>query len=141
MLRSRWYRFGYACAIFGSLISLRAYLSRHGVDVRQLQRQARFTRVEALGWELMTAIGDVVPVLPVALVATVFVHHSPRALSELGLKVQVYHLMRTLEERGDHVYVPRHDQDYAITVGLRTLTLRHLVLAALSQSVYQTSPL
>jgi glycerol-3-phosphate O-acyltransferase len=89
----------------------------------------------------MTAIGDVVPVLPVALVATVFVHHSPRALSELGLKVQVYHLMRTLEERGDHVYVPRHDQDYAITVWLRTLTLRHLVLAALSQSVYQTSPL
>jgi glycerol-3-phosphate O-acyltransferase len=127
MLRSRWYRFGYACVIFGSPISLRAYLSRHGVDVRQLPRQERFTRVEALGRELMTAVGAVVPVLPVSLVATVFVHHPQRALSELELKVHVYHVMRTLEERGARVYVPRHDQDYAITVGLRTLTLRHLV--------------
>ena len=35
--------------------------------------------------------------------------------------------MRELSERGAHVYVPRKDQDYAIAVGLRMLTLRHLV--------------
>jgi glycerol-3-phosphate O-acyltransferase len=35
--------------------------------------------------------------------------------------------MEELSRRGAHVYVPRKDQDYAITVGLRMLTLRHLV--------------
>ena len=38
--------------------------------------------------------------------------------------------MRALEGRGAHVYVPRGDQDYAITVGLRMLTLRRLVTEA-----------
>jgi glycerol-3-phosphate O-acyltransferase len=35
--------------------------------------------------------------------------------------------MEELESRGAHVYIPRGDQDYAIDVGLRMLTLRHLV--------------
>jgi hypothetical protein len=36
--------------------------------------------------------------------------------------------MRELEARGAHIYIPRHDQDYAIGVGLRMLTLRHAVI-------------
>ena len=43
--------------------------------------------------------------------------------------------MRELERRGAHVYVPRGDQDYAITVGLRMLTLRHLVEEARTASI------
>ncbi len=35
--------------------------------------------------------------------------------------------MEDLESRGAHVYIPRGDQDYAIDVGLRMLTLRRLV--------------
>ena len=38
--------------------------------------------------------------------------------------------MEELAVRGAHVYVPRRDQDYAITVGLRMLTLRRLVDAS-----------
>ena len=45
------------------------------------------------------------------------------------MKGAVLDLMRELESKGAHVYVPRGDQDYAITVGLRMLTLRHLVVA------------
>ena len=36
--------------------------------------------------------------------------------------------MRDLDEAGAHVYVPRRDADYAVTVGLRMLTLRRLVM-------------
>jgi glycerol-3-phosphate O-acyltransferase len=36
--------------------------------------------------------------------------------------------MRRVEAGGAHVYVPRADRDYALTVGLRMLTLRDLVL-------------
>jgi glycerol-3-phosphate O-acyltransferase len=33
-----------------------------------------------------------------------------------------------LESAGAHVYIPRQDQDYAFTVGLRMLTLRRLAI-------------
>ena len=36
--------------------------------------------------------------------------------------------MARIEAGGAHVYVPRSDRDYAIDVGLRMLTLRHLLL-------------
>ena len=75
----------------------------------------------------MGEIARVIPVVPVSLVATVFVRAPERAWSELELKGEVLRLIRELEGRGAHVYVPRGDQDYAITVGLRMLTLRRLV--------------
>ncbi|HBO70316.1 MAG TPA: hypothetical protein DD658_09420 [Deltaproteobacteria bacterium] len=35
--------------------------------------------------------------------------------------------MQALREAGAHIYLPRADQDYSVSVGLRMLTLRHLV--------------
>jgi glycerol-3-phosphate O-acyltransferase len=35
--------------------------------------------------------------------------------------------MRRLSAGGAHIHIPRADQDYAVEVGLRMLTLRHLV--------------
>ena len=75
----------------------------------------------------MGEIARVIPVVPVSLVATVFVRAPERVWSELELKGEVLRLIRELEGRRAHVYVPRGDQDYAITVGLRMLTLRRLV--------------
>jgi glycerol-3-phosphate O-acyltransferase len=127
MARNKWHRFGYACVNFGSPVSLKTYARSRGVDFRSLTKEERFARVEELGKELMAAVARVIPVLPVPLVATVFVREPERTRSELELKAEVLELMRELSERDAHVYVPRKDQDYAITVGLRTLTLRHLV--------------
>jgi len=76
---------------------------------------------------LMARIGEVVPVLPVPLVATVLLRDEARALSELELKAAVQVLMDGVEAAGGHVYVPRTDRDYALTVGLRMLTLRGFV--------------
>ena len=80
-----------------------------------------------LGRDLMEAVGRVVPVVPVALMATVFLQHPARRLSELDLKAEVGHLLERLEASAAHVYVPRRDLDYALTVGLRMLRLRRLV--------------
>lgn len=126
MVRSRWHRFGYACVNFGSPISMRCHLRERGLDLRHLSREERTGHLEHLGTELMAAIGAVIPVLPVPLVATVLGHAS-EPLSELELKARTYRLMQELEAAGAHVYVPRRDQDYAIDAGLRMLTLRHLV--------------
>jgi glycerol-3-phosphate O-acyltransferase len=127
MARNRWHRFGYACVNFGTPLSMRAWCAEHRIDVHAMEKDARHAAVEALGAELMRAVGAVVPVVPVSLVATVFVRDPSAALSELELKTRVGELMAALEAGGARVYIPRRDMDYAVTVGLRMLTLRHLV--------------
>ena len=124
-LRGRWYRFGYACVSFGAPVSLRDYANARGVDFRMLDREARFAEVERLAKLLMDKVGTVVPVLPVALVATVLLDASA-PLSALELKVRVSELIRRLTQAGAHVHIPRGDHDYAIEVGLRMVRLRHL---------------
>lgn len=127
MARSRWHRFGYACVNFGTPVSMRDYCAGRGIDFRTMEKDERFAAVETLGRELMGAVGRVVPVVPVPLVATVFVRDPAARLDELEVKGRVHALLAELEAAGAHVYVPRRDLDYAVTVGLRTLTLRHLV--------------
>jgi glycerol-3-phosphate O-acyltransferase len=127
---NRWHRFGYACVNFGSPVSLARYMRERGVDFRGLAKSERFAKVEHFARTLIDAIAGVIPVVPVPLVATVFVQDPRRSWSELELKGEVLRLMKELEKRGALVYVPRGDQDYAIDVGLRMLTLRHLVREA-----------
>ena len=128
MLKSEWHRFGYACVNFGSPISMREYCAIHGVDFQKLSGEARRAAVNALGAHLMQAVGRIVPVVPVALLATAFVREPQREFSELALKATIEAALERLAQSGAHVYVPRKDQDYALTVGLRMLTLRRLVL-------------
>lgn len=123
MLRSEWHRFGYACVNFGTPVSMRS----RGVDFQALSGEARRDEVARLGRELMDAVGRIVPVLPVPLIASVFVAQPARALSELELKAEVERRLEQLEAAGARVYIPRGDFDYAITVGLRMLRLRRLV--------------
>ena len=127
VLRGEWYRYGYACVNFGAPISMRAYCLRQGIDFQRVSADERRRAMTALGADLMQAVGRVVPVVPVALMATVFVRHAERGLTELDLKAEVAGLVRTLEAGGAHIYVPRGDFDYALTVGLRMLRLRKLV--------------
>ena len=127
VLRSEWHRFGYACVNFGSPVSMREYCRSRGIDFQKLAGEARKQAMARLGADLMDAVGRVVPVVPVALMAQVFVRNPGSGLSELELKSEVEKVLQRLEARGAHVYIPRRDLDYALTVGLRMLRLRRLV--------------
>jgi len=128
-LRGRWYRYGYACANFGAPISLRQYLADAGWNPLTLDREARGERVVQLAGQLMAAVGRVVPVLPVSLVARVFIDAASGALLAEGeINTRALALQRLLEGLGAHVYVPRSDPEYSVLVGLRMLRLRNLVL-------------
>jgi glycerol-3-phosphate O-acyltransferase len=128
LVSNEWHRFGYACVSFGTPLSAKAWLAARGLDPRSVDRGARFAAVEDLARDLMARIARVIPVLPVSLVASVLVDAPERAWSELELKSEVLARWRALESAGTYVHVPRGDQDYAVSVGLRMLTLRHLVL-------------
>jgi glycerol-3-phosphate O-acyltransferase len=127
MARSRWHRLGYACVDFGSPLSSKAWLAERRLDFRTMEKEERFRHLGELAGELMTAIGRSIPVVPVPLVATVFLSRPGERLSELEVKADAFALMGRLSASGAHVYLPRQDQDYAINAGLRMLTLRHLV--------------
>ena len=134
----RWFRFGYACVNFGKPISMRDYVARTGMDFRRLDDDARHREVERVGADIMRAIARIIPVLPVSLVATVFLQGRVAGWSELELKSAVHDLIMRLEAAGAHVYVPRGDLDYAIGVGLRMLLLRRIVVE--QDGLYRAHP-
>jgi glycerol-3-phosphate O-acyltransferase len=137
-LRGRWYRYGYACVGFGRPLSLRGYLRDRAIDLRALPAERRHAEIEHLGRRLMQEVGRVVPALPVSLVATAVLAAGERGLSSLELKGAVYDLIQDLARTGAHVHIPRHDQEYAVEVGLRMLLLRRMVLE--EAGVYRANP-
>ena len=127
MLKRRWYRFGYACVNFAAPISMRSYVKKHNIDFRTLEPDSKREVLKRLGNELQQAIAAAIPVLPVSVVARVFVHQQEISMSELEVKAHAQSLINKLIQCGAYVHIPRADHDYAITVGLRMLVLRHFV--------------
>lgn len=128
LMTGRWHRYGYACVSFGAPVSLRSHLVERRLDLRTLPTEERNSVIEDLGMRLMNAVGQVVPALPVSLVAYAMLEDPQHPLNAFELKGKVFSLMTELEQRGAYVHIPRHDRDYAIDVGLRVLKERRLVM-------------
>ncbi len=119
------FRYGYACVNFGEPVSLMDWLHEHN----QLNGKPQALEdVSELANDLMQRIGNITPILPVALVASVFVQHPQKSFSELELKSDVFALLQALSVKGFRAYIPRADRDYAVTVGVRMLTLRKILI-------------
>ncbi len=138
MLRRRWYRLGYAVVNFGSPISMRAYCKKRGLDFRDMAKPTRMEQVALLGDRIQNAIASTIPAVPVAVVSTVFVANPDRTLSMLEVKSMAQSLIVRLESSGAYVHVARSDRDYAVTVGLRMLVLRHFV--TVERGLYRACP-
>jgi glycerol-3-phosphate O-acyltransferase len=110
MAIGQWYRFGYACVNFGSPVSMRSFCRDRGVSPPSLDREDRFREVAVLADALMDAVGKVIPVLPVSLLATVLLRRPDARWDELELKAEAARLIRELSDAGAHVYIPRKDR-------------------------------
>ena len=138
MMRGGWHRFGYAVVNFGTPISTRAYVATAQVDFRTLDRAARIEAVQHFAQTIMNAVGAIIPVVPVSLVASVFAAAPAEAMSSLEIKTRVQETLERLEAQGAHIYIPRNSREYAIEVGLRMLTLRRIVHE--KNGLYQAAP-
>ncbi|NND89460.1 MAG: glycerol-3-phosphate acyltransferase [Granulosicoccus sp.] len=131
-LWGRRYRNGYACVNFGEPVSLREWMRTRGL------RAGELIDVTPLATELMQRIGRITPILPVALVTTLYVRAPARSSSAIELKAEVLALLDQLEAGGHRAYIPRGDYNYAVDVGLRMLTLRRILVE--ENGVYSANP-
>ncbi|HEY6864245.1 MAG TPA: 1-acyl-sn-glycerol-3-phosphate acyltransferase [Burkholderiales bacterium] len=135
---SKWRRFGYAGVNFGAPISMREYSRSRGLELARLPKEERFAHVAALARHLMDAVGALVPVLPVPLIAAVLCDAPGRRFSEIEIKAAVEALAERAERSGARICVPRPDLDEAVDAGLDTLALRRLVVR--EDGLYRAAP-
>jgi glycerol-3-phosphate O-acyltransferase len=127
MLLSRWQRFGYACVSFGRPISMRQYCRDQDLNFSRFERKDRFQEIRKLADILMTAIKEVIPVLPIALVATVFRNTDQSGLTVYDVESLTKSLMEELQAQGAPLYVARRNRVESILNALNMLQLRRLV--------------
>ena len=138
MILSRWQRFGYAYVNFGLHVSMREYCRHQGVNFSKLERADRFLNVETLAHQLMGAIQQVVPALPIALVATVMLEAPQKGLGAFEVEARTNQLIEELQGRGAHVYVSPRNRVESILSALNMLELRKLVRE--SDGIYAAVP-
>jgi glycerol-3-phosphate O-acyltransferase len=128
MILSRWQRFGYACVNFGPSISMRHYARQNRLEFSRMSREVRFQEIEKFAEELMDSIGNVIPILPVALVASVLKATGDEGLSAFEVESRVNELIENLNRRDAPVYISSRSRVQTILNALNMLKLRKLVV-------------
>ena len=127
-LKGRRHPLGYAVANFGTPVSLRGWLAERKVDLRALPKAKRFKAVAALAGDLMARVEAVMPVLPISLIATLFVAEPDLNASEADIEARVRRLIQELRAAGAHLYIPHTGATAAIAEALAMLDRRKLVV-------------
>jgi glycerol-3-phosphate O-acyltransferase len=138
MIMSRWQRFGYASVNFGPAISMRAYCEKAHIDFSRMERDARFIEIEKLAEQLMSNIQQVVPVLPISLVAMIMKEFGDHGLSAYEVEAHVNRLIEELETNGAPVYITTRGRVETILEALNMLKIRRLVFEF--DGIYKVAP-
>lgn len=139
MVLSRWRRYGYACVNFGAPLSARAYCREQDVRFHALPRSERFPEIERLCRFIMGSIADVVPVLPIALVAHVFLNAMDKGMDILEIERRINRAQNELAARGAPVFeVHRSTRARVISEALHMLLMRRMVTE--DNGIYRAVP-
>ena len=76
----------------------------------------------------MASIEQIIPLLPISLLSTVFLEAHEHWLSELDVKAHVHRLINELQSKGAPVYVSKRSAEQTISTALAMLKLRRMVL-------------
>jgi glycerol-3-phosphate O-acyltransferase len=127
IITSRWQRFGYACVNFGSYVSMRQYCRQHNVNFSRMPRQQRFEQVKRISDQLLHTIEQLIPVLPLSLVAAVFVRHPQNALSAFDVERLANQLIDEIQARGGPVFTTTRSRGQNLLAALQMLRIRRFV--------------
>jgi len=127
LLRGRFSRFGWACVNFGVPVSVKAYLSTRGGDLRTLPPEQHRAEVERLGTCLMERVARAVPVTPVALTARVLLAGEGPSVPLATLVEAMAVQLDELHGRGAARNLSRSAATELAVAGVRMLSLRRVV--------------
>jgi glycerol-3-phosphate O-acyltransferase len=131
MILSRWRRYGYACVNFGTPLSAKVYCRDQGLNFSRLPRTDRFPEIEKLCHRLISSIAEVVPVLPVSIMSTVFLEAMDTELNISDIEERSNQLINELQARGAPVFeMSRLIRAHDIVEAIDLMTLRRMVTAS-----------
>jgi len=119
--------YGYACVNFGQPVSLTAWQQKHDVVIDEQDDTSRRESITTLGNDLAERIGNLIPVLPTYLLASVLGNSDDLPISELKLKVRATQLIDDMIAAGLPVFLPNNDGDYALSQGIYVLLRRKII--------------
>lgn len=121
-------RHGYASVNFGLPISAREFSDKHKIDFRHMDKTTRFIYVEKLAQELMSAILHVIPVLPVALISTVFAENPGKNLRSIDIIEKVNQLIDRVMTNGSAMREDEKPKQSTISQSLSLLSNRGVLV-------------
>ncbi|MBT4265999.1 MAG: glycerol-3-phosphate acyltransferase [Deltaproteobacteria bacterium] len=138
MAVGKWRRFGYACVNFGDPVFAAEFCRRGGFKFKDLPKAERFDKVEIFCNQLIKAIEQVIPVLPVVLVSRVMLENEGLPLDLFEIKARVRSLIDHLTQQGAPIYYPKHNFEKYIEMSLEMMKMRHMLLY--SEQSIQANP-
>lgn len=138
-LSQREHRFGYACAVFGTPVSLREWLRKKEIDTNELDKKERYEWLPMLADELMSRCGRQIPAPPVIIIASVLCGNPDREEWNIAdLLTRADDLVERLTASGAHVHVP-DGTAAALNFALEMLTY-HKFIKRSSEDRYTVIP-
>jgi glycerol-3-phosphate O-acyltransferase len=135
---SRWQRFGYASVNFGQHISAREYCRLNDIDLSKMKRKDRFLEVEKISGHIMASIKNVIPVLPVPLVAAVFVKFPDDLLSAFDVEAHANRIIDEIQAKNAPVFLSTTSRVQTIVTALNMMRIRRLVIE--TDGLYKADP-
>jgi len=114
-LLGRFLRFGYAAVNFGPPLSLKEFMKDRNDDP-----------IKPVAAELMARLRDIVPVLPVPLIATALLQ-LPDGSSKQQVSDRVQDLLKRLEKRNIKARLPKGEPQFTVDVALGHLNMRGII--------------
>jgi len=136
MLRSRWYRLGFAQVNFGHPVSARSFCEERGIRFDQLDTEERFNQVHELATRLLANIDTVIPILPTAVICSVLLEESGNRLPAKEIVDRALQRIDTLKRQGELVTLPKQTRAHTLGLTLNMLVLRHIVVQENDNSCY-----
>jgi len=128
MVLSRWRRYGYACVNFGTPLSVKTYCRDQDVDFSGLERSRRFPEVEKLCRQLMQTVADVIPILPISLLSTIFLENKDSEMDIHEVEERSLQLINRLKDKGAPIFEsPRSTRIHAIADAIDLMLLRRMI--------------
>lgn len=118
--------YGKAAISFGEPLHMKQWLLQNNLSMDTLTSEQCKSIVTPVGDSLMTTIREIIPILPVSVVSTVFVKNQQTTLTEMEVKGFSASIIKQLRKKNSLAF-NTDEEDQAIEHGLKVLLARQVI--------------